>query len=178
MSFERIWFIGDTHFRHSNLIKYCSRPFSSSEEMDEQLIKNWNKVVGREDRVFMLGDFALCGKDKIIEIGQQLKGRKILIMGNHDGASLTTYYNAGFEMASKFPILFKEFFILSHEPQNIQENGMYVNIFAHIHTNPSFKTASAQSYCVSAERINYTPIEFNEIYKAIEEERRKMYESR
>lgn len=173
MAFERIWFIGDTHFNHKNIIQYCNRPFPSVDEMNETLITNWNKVVGKEDRVFMMGDFALCGKDKIIEIGQRLKGRKILLLGNHDGASLNTYYEAGFEMVSRFPILFKEFFILSHKPQNIQENGMYVNIFAHIHTNPAFKTASAQSYCVSAERINYTPIEFNEIYKAIEKERKE-----
>ena len=67
---DKIWLIGDTHFDHANIIKYCSRPFGSVEEMEEILIQNWNKVVGEEDKVFMIGDFALCGKDKIIEIGK------------------------------------------------------------------------------------------------------------
>lgn len=101
---EKIWFIADSHFSHKNVIDYCNRPFCSVEEMNGALIHNWNKIVKNNDRVFMLGDFALCGKDKIIEIGQQLNGRKILIMGNHEGASLSTYYNAGFEMVSRFPL--------------------------------------------------------------------------
>lgn len=154
---------------HSNIIKYCDRPFNSTEEMNEKLIENWNKVVGKQDRVFMMGDFALCGKEKIIEIGKRLKGKKILILGNHEGASLKTYYEAGFEMISKYPILFNEFFILSHEPQYIQENGVYANIFAHVHTNPMYKSVSSRSFCVSAERINYTPISFEIIKKQMED---------
>lgn len=116
----------------------------------------------------MNGDFALSGKDKIIEIGQQLNGRKTLVLGNHDGASLKTYYDAGFEMVSKYPIVVGEFFIVSHMPQYIQENGVYANIFAHVHTNPMYKSVSSRSFCVSAERINYTPISFEIIKKQME----------
>lgn len=154
---------------HSNIIEYCDRPFNSTEEMNEKLIENWNKVVGKQDRVFMMGDFALCGKEKIIEIGKRLKGKKILILGNHEGASLKTYYEAGFEMISKYPILFNEFFILSHEPQYVQEDGVYANIFAHVHTNPMYKSVSSRSFCTSAERINYTPISFEIIKKQMED---------
>ena len=131
--------------------------------MNKALIDNWNKVVRKEDKVIMNGDFALSGKDKIIEIGQQLNGRKTLILGNHDGASLKTYYDAGFEMVSKYPIVVGEFFIVSHMPQYVQENGVYVNVFAHVHNNPAFKDVSARSFCTSAERINYTPIEFEDM---------------
>lgn len=131
--------------------------------MNKALIDNWNKVVRKDDKVIMNGDFALCGKDKIIQIGQQLNGRKTLILGNHEGASLKTYYDAGFEMVSKYPILVDEFFIVSHMPQYVQENGLYVNVFAHVHDNPAFKDVSARSFCTSAERINYTPIEFEDI---------------
>lgn len=160
---ERIWFIGDTHFGHRNIIRYCARPYDSIESMESALIANWNNVVGKEDRVFMLGDFALCGKEKIIEIGNKLHGKKVLILGNHDGASLKTYYEAGFEMVSRFPIVFQEFFILSHEPQYVQSNGVYVNIFAHVHDNPEFTSVSSRSFCTSCERINYTPVSFKYI---------------
>lgn len=129
MAFERIWFTSDQHFNHKRIIEYTGRPFDSVEEMNERLINNWNKAIGKEDRVFVLGDFALCGKDKIIEIGQRLKGRKILILGNHDGASLKTYYEAGFEMVSRFP-LFWNGLLLSHEPI---ERAQYPNIHGHIH---------------------------------------------
>lgn len=166
MAFERIWFIGDTHFCHRNIIKYCGRPFDSIEKMNETLISNWNKVVKRDDRVFMLGDFALCGKDKIIEIGQKLNGRKILIMGNHEGASLSTYYNAGFEMVSRFPLLWKNI-ILSHEP--IPE-CQYPNIHGHLHQKDvedcvDFLRGVQPYINVSVDKINFTPIEFKELNK-------------
>ena len=162
-----------TFVSHRNIIPYCNRPFATVSEMNEALIDNWNKVVRKEDKVIMNGDFALSGKDRIIEIGQRLKGRKTLILGNHDGASLETYYKAGFEMVSKYPILFNEFYILSHEPQYVQQNGVYVNIFAHVHDNPKFKSVSSRSFCVSAERIGYIPVEFNEIVKQIKKEGEK-----
>ena len=60
--------------------------------MNQVLIKNWNNTVKKEDRIFVLGDFCLSGKNKIIEIGKQLNGRKTLILGNHDSASIKTYY--------------------------------------------------------------------------------------
>lgn len=166
MAFERIWFIGDTHFCHRNIIKYCGRPFDSIEKMNEALISNWNKVVKRDDRVFMLGDFALCGKDKIVEFGQQLNGRKILILGNHDGASLSTYYNAGFEMVSRFPLFWHDF-ILSHEP--IPE-CQYPNIHGHLHQKDvedceDFARGVYPYINVSADKINFTPIEFKELIK-------------
>ena len=154
---------------HRNIIEYCNRPFKDVYEMNKVIIDNWNKVVRKEDKVIMNGDFALCGKDMVIEIGQQLNGRKTLILGNHDGASLKTYYDAGFEMVSKYPILVDEFFIVSHQPQFVQSNGVYVNIFAHVHNNPEYTDCSSRSFCVSAERINYTPIEFNEIIRRMKD---------
>ena len=154
-----------TFVSHRNIIPYCNRPFATVNEMNKTLIDNWNKVVRKEDKVIMNGDFALSGKDKIIEIGQQLNGRKTLILGNHDGASLKTYYDAGFEMVSKYPIVVEKFFIVSHQPQFVQSNGVYANIFAHVHDNPEYTDCSPRSFCVSAERINYTPIEFNEIVR-------------
>ena len=161
---EKIWFIADSHFFHKNVIDYCNRPFLSIEEMNSTLIYNWNNIVKNNDRVFMLGDFALCGKDKIIEIGNQLKGRKILILGNHEGASLKTYYEAGFEMVYKYPIYFNNW-ILSHMPQ---PNCPCVNIHGHLHQINvddclDFEKGKKPYINVSADKINFTPISLKEI---------------
>ena len=141
--------------------------------MTEGLIKNWNNVVGKNDIVYVVGDFALCGKQKIIEIGQRLNGHKRLVLGNHDQASVNTYREAGFEFIYNHHIVLDDFFIVSHVPLvGISENTPFANIFAHVHDDPTYKDYSCRSFCVSAERINYTPVDFKVIkekMKAVEE---------
>jgi calcineurin-like phosphoesterase family protein len=168
-----IWFIADTHFYHNNIIDYCDRPFKNVEEMNNTIITNWNNVVKENDKVFLVGDFALSNKRNIIEIGKKLHGRKTLILGNHDRENNKTYYEAGFHYISKYPIIFQDFYIISHYPQFIQENGIYVNIFGHVHDNSMYKNVSKRSFCVSAERINYTPINFSSILNAIKKENKE-----
>lgn len=80
----KIWFTSDTHFWHNNIIQYCSRPYSSVEMMNELLIEAWNECVRPQDTIWHLGDFAFCGKNKAIEILEQLNGHKNLVVGNHD----------------------------------------------------------------------------------------------
>lgn len=167
---SNVWFIADTHFYHTNIIKYCNRPFTNAEEMNKVIVQNWNNTIKQKDKVFLVGDFGLANKNKLIEIGNQLNGRKTLILGNHDNESKQTYYAAGFEYVSRYPVIFEDFYIISHLPQFVQEDGLYVNIFGHVHDNPIYKDVSKRSFCVSAERINYTPIEFQTILKRIEEE--------
>ncbi len=59
----KILFTADTHLGHSNIIKYTNRPFADVKEMDTELVKRWNEVVGPYDVVYHLGDFCL-GKGK------------------------------------------------------------------------------------------------------------------
>lgn len=75
------WFTSDTHFGHANAIKF-GRPFSTMEEMDAELARRWNALVGDDDEVWHLGDF--CWPKKPGAYLDQLKGRLHLIVGNHD----------------------------------------------------------------------------------------------
>jgi calcineurin-like phosphoesterase family protein len=79
----RTFFTSDTHFGHENIIKYCKRPFANAKEMDKVLVQNWNKVVGPDDLVYHLGDFAVGGGPAGPYL-DQLNGKIILIHGNHD----------------------------------------------------------------------------------------------
>ena len=81
---NKVYFTSDTHFGHENIIKWCRRPYSSVEEMNEKLIENWNSVVGPDDIVFHLGDFAFGGSGLWKEVLSRLNGKKYLIIGNHD----------------------------------------------------------------------------------------------
>lgn len=85
---ENIHFTSDLHFGHYNIIKYDERPFWSVEEMDAELIKNWNEKVQLNDTVYILGDISWYGKERTAEILDQLNGDKILIRGNHDAVCM------------------------------------------------------------------------------------------
>jgi calcineurin-like phosphoesterase family protein len=79
------WFIADTHFGHAGIIGLCKRPFANVEEMDDALIANWNTVVGPDDDVWHIGDFAYRIKPSRLRwIFGRLQGRKHLVPGNHD----------------------------------------------------------------------------------------------
>ncbi|MBY5684860.1 hypothetical protein HFO32_22310 [Rhizobium leguminosarum] len=82
MAFVTHYFTGDTHFQHPLMLKF--RPFTTTDEMDRHLIDAWNSVVRTEDIVWHLGDFAAGDDKRTAQIFQQLRGRKRLILGNHD----------------------------------------------------------------------------------------------
>ena len=89
--------ISDWHFGHYNIIKYCNRPFESVEEMNDVMIQRHNARVRKNDRCWVLGDIGSPGADKLTHIVEKLNGHKILIKGNHDRYSNTTYYQMGFK---------------------------------------------------------------------------------
>lgn len=78
------WFTADLHFGHANIIGYCDRPFDDVEAMNRAMIDNWNEIVGFDDTVWVLGDYALGKIDKTLALTSRLRGRKILVAGNHD----------------------------------------------------------------------------------------------
>lgn len=64
---SRVFFTSDTHFNHTNIIRFCNRPFKDVAHMNETIIANWNSVVGPDDIIFHLGDFLFgrfCRMDK------------------------------------------------------------------------------------------------------------------
>lgn len=161
---SKVFFIADLHFGDEGIIRYENRPFGSAEEMDRQLADNWNSVVSGKDTVFVLGDFSCYGEDKDREILNRLRGRKILVKGNHDRhRSSEEWRRLGFAECVEWPVVYEDFFILSHEPVYLNENMPYANFFGHVHNNPAYRTVSGQSYCVSAERIGFTPVLFEEV---------------
>lgn len=52
----KVFFTGDLHLGHENVIKFDNRPFETVEEMDAELIRRWNNKVDKGDLVYVLGD--------------------------------------------------------------------------------------------------------------------------
>jgi len=101
------WFTADLHLGHHNIIKYCARPFTDVDSMDRAMVANWNDTVAEDDTVYVVGDFALGKIAETLPMAAELRGRKILVAGNHDRcwfgngqraeAWVERYLDAGFE---------------------------------------------------------------------------------
>lgn len=164
------YFIADTHFGHEKIIKICNRPFTSIEEMEKQIIDNWNNKVSDEDTVYILGDFSFkMTKENAINILKQLNGKKVLIKGNHDKFVGQRDFDSCFEKVCDYLQITenKQQLILSHYPI-IDYAGMYYGakmIYGHIHNK---YIPHKDMFCVSVECINYEPVtieELENIYK-------------
>lgn len=92
------FFSSDYHFFHSNIIKYCNRPFKDVIKMNKDIIRKHNERVKKEDIVYFLGDFGFfASKNRAFRgegqpyspeaLFEQLNGHFICLKGNHDKSS-------------------------------------------------------------------------------------------
>lgn len=76
------YYISDLHFGCKN--KYEGRTL----EHDQIIKDNWNRTVTNGDTVYILGDIGKEGKNEeneyLCSIISTLKGRKVLVQGNHE----------------------------------------------------------------------------------------------
>ena len=81
----KVYFTGDLHFGHENVLAFDNRPFKTVEEMDAELIRRWNNKGGKGDLTYVLGDMIWKARnDDAPELIKSLNGQIILIKGNHD----------------------------------------------------------------------------------------------
>lgn len=164
----KTFLISDTHFGHANILTFKNedgtpiRSFSSLEEMNETMIDNWNSVVGKEDKVYHLGD-VLFTKKWLDLILPRLNGTKVLIKGNHDTLKLSQYQQY-FKDVRAVWVLDK--LVLSHIPIHPESLSRWkANVHGHLHSNT---LADPRYFNVSVERINYTPVDFEYIRSVYE----------
>ena len=181
---NNIFFTSDTHFNHSNIIKYCNRPFNNPDEMNEALINNWNSVVKENDIVFHLGDFMFGNINRFWEFRSRLNGKIYLIHGNHDYELMNKgNIEDGFELiTSQLNIVVDaQKIYLNHFPL-LTFNGTYKEkpvwqLFGHVHSNKEHPQTSADikrldylmpnQYDVGVDNNHYTPISFEEVKNII-----------
>ena len=154
----KVFFIGDPHFGHANIIRYDGRPFNSVAEMDEELIRRWNEVVGDNDIVIIVGDLTWYDDEKTAEILKRLKGRKVLVKGNHDNlgplsmAELYQFHHGYLELNDYET---RKKLVISHYPihfYNGQRRGT-IMLYAHVH-NAIDETVSREVEALIKERLN------------------------
>ena len=173
-----VFFCSDLHFNHRNIIKYCNRPWNSGfgedgelivtdddlSRMNEDLIKNFNSVVGADSTTWFLGDCCMGPnqKEKIPELRARLNGKVNIVLGNHDHHSVKFYYDAGFDLVYDSPVVVNDFVVLSQAPMEFVK-APFFNVYGHIHDCSSYKAWSADSCCVCVERHEYRPVSMETI---------------
>ncbi|GAA3523193.1 metallophosphoesterase family protein [Aquimarina addita] len=168
-----IWFTADTHFGHKNILDYINRPFSSLDEMDEVLIKNWNDKVKPSDEVYHLGDVALCSPNKLKKILERLNGKIYLIKGNHEKSTeacknrfewIKDYY----ELIMLDPDGFKgqQLVVLFHYAMRVWKASHHCTYHIYGHSHGELPDdPNSLSFDVGVDRHNYAPINYQDIKK-------------
>lgn len=168
-----IWFCSDHHFGHRNVINFCNRPYSSVEEMDDDLIYRHNNLVKKEDAVYFLGDFSWNQSyEKYKNLFSRMNGRKFYIIGNHDNKqNLIRCQKNGLLIdvrESKILNIGSDTIHLTHYPllewYNFHRNGKHF----HGHTHCTLDDY-CQSVDVGIDAWEYGPVEFSELKKYLEE---------
>ena len=112
------YFTSDLHFNHKKILEFCPNRPPTLDAMHKEIIAEWNSKVTDEDTVYILGDFSFGNSGETKDMVKQLRGRKVLVMGNHDRRSEQWYLAAGFMVVSKSLLIKIDEFVvqLSHYP--------------------------------------------------------------
>lgn len=170
-----VFFTGDSHWDHVNIIKLCNRPFSSIEEMNEKLIENWNLVVKEEDEIWHLGDFCLGNQQQRAPyFASRLNGKKHFIWGNHDSCwTKEGKWWKSSQVYKELPVLFPNgksvWFILFHYAMKVW-NGSFgsrkiYQLYGHSHGGVP---GNSRQCDVGVDCFNFTPVSAEQVIKHME----------
>lgn len=167
-----IYYTSDLHLGNKNIIEYENRPWKTVEEMDAALIGNWNQVVGRNDEVYVLGDFCFKGASKAVQYLENLNGKIHLLRGNHDHF----YSQQSFELwkwnsdkgeevllegwythmsDGEHEVVLCHFPIL-HWDGNRDRNS--IHLYGHVHSRPEEQHPNPMAFNVGVDVNNYRPV--------------------
>lgn len=181
---SKIFLTSDTHFGHDREFLWGPRGFTSSQEHDEAVIKNWNETVSAEDIVYHLGDLMLGDNLYGIECVKRLNGHIKLIRGNHDT-------DARWKLYEKLPnvelvgwadvIKYKKYnFYLSHHPtltSNLEKaphlRMHLINLYGHTHQMGKFYQDMPYMFHVGLDSNDNRPILLDDAIELMKEETKR-----
>ena len=144
----KVFFSSDYHFGHVNILKYCDRPFTDIEEMNETIIQHHNKIVGPNDIMYFLGDFSFHDAHSLLE---RMNGNFIFVKGNHDHKTIK-------KLSVNYAIISydKYKFLCVHKPQHIY-GEFNLNIVGHVHTEWQYNS-ELNAFNVGVDQNDFSPV--------------------
>lgn len=162
---SKVWVRADDHFGHHNVLKYCQRPWTNTDQMDRALVDRHNAMVDPADTVYFLGDVTMAGAEKLQWLRKiicKMNGNKHLIFGNHDKMGHERYLDAGFlSCHTSLEIVHGgQEIVLVHDPCVAQDPSR-LWLCGHLH-NVAFM-APTHICVVSVELTDYRPVDLDAI---------------
>lgn len=184
----KFYFTSDTHYGHGNIMRYCKRPFfvhddekekvekgqkftvskESINNMNDQLVERFNKLVKPNDVLIHHGDFAWHPFKNSVEFIERLNCKNLfLIWGNHDEAELGNFIPNNYDQCL---IKLEGVEIHSnHYPQDTWESshrGSW-HLFGHVHgaanSRRELNPAWSMSLDCGVDSHDFRPWEFQEL---------------
>lgn len=172
------YFTSDTHFSSDRTFTLSKRPFLNVDDMDMNIVNNWNKKITMSDIVYFLGDFGDYKYLSLLNYKQLhfIKGnyeRENLMISSKDIVDYAPNRNI---IVYDSPVLWYESgdypILLSHEPINpngqderIPSNAF--NIYGHAHRSKYKRNGTN----VAVDCNHFTPVSYDNIlfdWRAIE----------
>ena len=158
------FYTADEHYGHSNVLRFCKRPFDNIEEMTDHLIVNHNNVVKSGDFTWHCGDMFWRTMDvkEARRILTALNGKHGLIIGNHDEVALRiagmfeSVHDTFFDHNTK-PAVFLSHY--AHRAWPKSHAGSY-HVFGHTH---AVLLDYRLSHDCGVDANKYFPVSFDEL---------------
>jgi len=152
------WFTSDQHFGHFNIIKYCERPFSSIQEHDEELIKNHNEVVGKQDIIIHAGDFTLINnKERVYkDYINRLKGNHVFLRGSHD------YWLPKSTQSIFEKEIDGHFIVVCHYAMRVWARSHWNSFMVYGHSHGKLEPVGKQ-HDIGVDNNNFYPVSFEQV---------------
>ena len=140
--------------------------------MNDKLVEAWNSVVGTNDTVFHLGDFAFGNEEMVKAIRTRLNGLIILIRGNHDRSGISAI-RCGMEPRTRMTLQRNTKTIsLIHNPRKFNQeeiDSSDILLHGHLHGHPHYDglppTVVDKLFDVGVDSTRVLrPITFDEIF--------------
>lgn len=159
------FFTADQHFYHTNIIRYCNRPFADVSDMNTAIRDRWNSVVSCRDTVYVLGDvlYKCCDVDACKKLIGSLNGNIHVILGSHDKESQLRQVGLRQLYPNRLIKIDGIWVYLNHCAMRVWERSHYGAFHLYGHSHGRLPENSTWSFDVGVDCWNFYPVSFEQV---------------
>lgn len=159
------FFTSDEHYFHTNIIRYCNRPFENVIEMTDELIKRHNEVVTSNDITIHAGDFLFSNKiDEVHRLTKRLNGQHYFLRGSHDKWMNINYHEIWEKRIGK------HYVVVCHYAMRVWPRSHYNSILLFGHSHGGLNNViQGKCYDIGVDNNNFYPVSENQIFEIMKD---------